>query len=180
METFFFNYFSAWVEEVSMEAQNTVYIKKFSTSSSARMNFPILQNHHQGNQHEHWSQDDFLEIRKEKKSFFLRRRKGDNVNIKSIAKRDTWICFSFIHRDAKEKCIQLNLNRKLWLHKFPLVSLAYSAINYVFTPSTTFLEVSRYKMNNDCVCTALFSPQFLFCCYQHYAHNNALAKSFQL
>lgn len=81
----------------------------------------------------------------------LRTKTSDTVNSKSISARRYSSC------DDEYESLGPDLNRKLWLHKFPLISLAYFAINCTFfaiNNSFTYplLEVSSYTMNNGCVC----------------------------
>lgn len=47
------------------------------------------------------------------------------------------VFLSFDLKNRRKKCSEPDLNGKLWLHKFPFISLAYFAINYAFSPSTS-------------------------------------------
>lgn len=105
----------------------------------------------------------------------LRTKTSGTVNSKSISARRYSSC------DDENESLGPDLNRKLWLHKFPLISLAYFAINCTFfaiNNSFTYplLEVSSYTMNNGCVCCRssgnderLALHVYFSCCCQHYA-----------
>lgn len=142
-----------------MASQDFVFKWKLlpTTCRSARVNFLSANQGwitiDRANQHKHWSPCCF-HLRKKRLSFliFLPTTREEDVNTKSISWRAPWICFAIILKDLKmKKHLKMKkdapswiLNRKLWLHKFPLVSLAYFAISCIFSlrQHLLFSEVS--------------------------------------
>lgn len=96
----------------------------------------------------------------------------DNVNIKPMLRRQLLYFQEAVKMMQEEKCSEPDLNRTLWLHEMSLHfsclfcnQLRFLYINNIISASFSFLEVSCYKMNDDCVCTEIGFLQFFPCSF---------------